>query len=68
MKKSRFTEDQIVFALKKAELGTNIEEVCRKMGIMRIPVNVTDGSVLRLLIPCRRAFPAGFPFPAFGCT
>lgn len=33
MKKSKFTEEQIAFALKQAELGTCIEEVCRKMGI-----------------------------------
>lgn len=33
MKKSRFTEDQIAFALKQAELGIRVEEVCRKMGI-----------------------------------
>lgn len=33
MKKSRYSEDQITFALKQAELGTPIEEVCRKMGI-----------------------------------
>lgn len=33
MKKSRFTEDQITFALKQAELGTSVEEVCRKTGI-----------------------------------
>jgi len=33
MKKSRFTEDQIAYALKQAELGTPVEEVCRKMGI-----------------------------------
>ena len=33
MKKSKFTEEQIAFALKQAELGTRIEEVCRKMGI-----------------------------------
>jgi putative transposase len=33
VKKSRFTEEQIAFALKQAELGTPIEEVCRKMGI-----------------------------------
>ncbi len=29
MKKSRFTEDQIAYALKQAELGTPVEEVCR---------------------------------------
>ena len=28
-----------------------------------IPANVTDGSVLRVLILCRRAFPAGFLSP-----
>jgi hypothetical protein len=30
MKKSRYTEDQIAFALKQAELGTKVEEVCRQ--------------------------------------
>jgi putative transposase len=33
MKRSKFTEQQIAFALKQAELGTPVEEVCRKMGI-----------------------------------
>lgn len=33
MKKSRFTEEQIVFALTQAELGTPVPEVCRKPGI-----------------------------------
>ena len=33
MKKSRFTDQQIAFALKQAETGTPIEEVCRKLGI-----------------------------------
>lgn len=33
MKKSRFTEEQIAFALKQNELGVPVEEVCRKMGI-----------------------------------
>lgn len=33
MKKLRFTEEQIVFALKQAELGTPVPEVCRKLGI-----------------------------------
>ena len=30
---AKFTEEQIAFALKQAELGTSVEEVCRKMGI-----------------------------------
>jgi putative transposase len=33
VKRSKFTEDQIAFALKQNELGTSVEEVCRKMGI-----------------------------------
>jgi putative transposase len=33
MKKSKFTEAQIVFALKQAETGVSVEEICRKMGI-----------------------------------
>ena len=33
MKKSKFTEEQIPFALKQAETGATVEEICRKMGI-----------------------------------
>jgi putative transposase len=33
MKKSKFTEQQIAFALRQAETGTRVAEVCRKMGI-----------------------------------
>ncbi len=33
MKKSKYTEEQIAFVLKQAELGTPISEVCRKLGI-----------------------------------
>ena len=33
MKRSKFTEQQIAFVLKQAELGTPVEEVCRKIGI-----------------------------------
>ncbi len=33
MKKSRFCEEQIIFALKQAELGTSLPDVCRKLGI-----------------------------------
>jgi putative transposase len=33
MKKTKFTEQQIAFALKQAETGVRVEEVCRKIGI-----------------------------------
>lgn len=33
MKTSRFTEEQIAFAIKRSELGTKVQEICRKMGI-----------------------------------
>lgn len=33
MKKSKFTDEQISFALKQADTGTPVAEVCRKMGI-----------------------------------
>jgi len=33
VKRSKYTEEQIAFALKQVEVGTSVEEVCRKMGI-----------------------------------
>ena len=33
MKRKRFTKEQIAFALRQADSGTAVEEVCRKMGI-----------------------------------
>ena len=33
MRSSKFTEEQIAFALKQAETGTQVKEVIRKMGI-----------------------------------
>jgi putative transposase len=33
MKKTKFTEAQIVFALRQADTGVAVAEVCRKMGI-----------------------------------
>ena len=33
MKKSKYTEQQVMFALKQAESGVTVPEVCRKMGI-----------------------------------
>ncbi len=33
MRTSRFTEQQVVAALRQAEGGTTVQEVCRKLGI-----------------------------------
>ena len=33
MKKSKFTEEQILFALKQAAAGQAVPDVCRQMGI-----------------------------------
>jgi putative transposase len=33
MKKSRYTAEQVVFALRQAESGTPVPEVCRKMEV-----------------------------------
>ena len=35
MKRSKFTEEQIAFALHQADTGVPVEEVCRKVGISR---------------------------------
>jgi putative transposase len=33
MKKSRYTEEQIAFALRQAESGQPVADVCRQMGV-----------------------------------
>ena len=33
MKRSKFTEEQIDFALKQHELGVPINEICRRLGV-----------------------------------
>ena len=33
MPRKRFTNEQIAFALRQAETGTAVEEICRKMGV-----------------------------------
>lgn len=35
MRKSKFTEEQMSWTLKQAELGTAVEEICRKLGIAK---------------------------------
>ena len=44
MKKSKFTEEQIAFALRQAESGTTVAEVCRKMGISEATKSCEAGS------------------------
>lgn len=36
MKKSKFTESQIVFALKQSETGIKVEKIFRKIGISEV--------------------------------
>lgn len=33
MKKNRFTQEQIAYALRQAEAGTPVEQITRKMGV-----------------------------------
>ncbi len=33
MKSSRYTAEQVTFAMRQAESGTSVPEICRKMGI-----------------------------------
>jgi putative transposase len=35
MKKTKFTESQIVQALKEHEAGKNVDDICRQLGINR---------------------------------
>lgn len=47
MKRSKFTEQQIVFALKQAETGIPVAEVCRKIGKAAGDVFQLETKVLR---------------------
>ena len=33
MKRSKFTEEQIALALRQADTGTRVQEICRQLGI-----------------------------------
>ena len=33
MKSSRYTAEQVAFAMRQADSGTSVSEICRKMGI-----------------------------------
>lgn len=40
MKKSKFSQEQIAYALRQAESGTAIAEVCRQEGISEATFNL----------------------------
>ena len=48
MKRSKFSEEQVAFALRQAESGTPVKEVCRQLG-------VSEATFLRLAKEVRRA-------------
>lgn len=38
MKKTKFSEQQIAFILRRTKEGTTVGEVCRKAGISEVPI------------------------------
>jgi len=38
MKRKRYANEQIAFALRQAENGTSVDEVCRKLGVFEATV------------------------------
>ena len=51
MKKSRYTDEQIAFALRQAETGTPVQEVIRKMGISEADFLQLEEAVTAVLGP-----------------
>ena len=49
MKRKRYSDEQIAFALRQAENGITVEEVCRKLGVLqpeaRLPIQPEKGPV-----------------------
>jgi len=43
VKKSGFTEEQIAFAVKQAEVWTKVEDMCGKMGIGLKAISILPG-------------------------
>ena len=50
MKKTKFTKQQIAFALRQAETGTRVVEVCRKLGISDATFYNWKKCVIRLIV------------------
>ena len=51
MRKSRFTEEQIAYALRQVEAGTPAAQLCRKMGISEQTFYVGSGASQRWASP-----------------
>nr|AAO39115.1 AdmU [Pantoea agglomerans] len=55
MKKSLFSEEQIVFALRQAELGTFVPEICPELGISEATfftyIKILRDCFSRLIVP-----------------
>lgn len=49
MKKSRFSEEQIAYALRESDAGTAVADVCRQLGVSEASIY---GSTRRTLGPC----------------
>ncbi len=45
MKKSRFTDSQILDAIKRVEAGVTVPEMCRELGIWSYQDSVDRGSI-----------------------
>jgi putative transposase len=44
MKRKRYTDEQIAFAPRQAEAGTQVEEICRKLGVSEPTVCLPPGA------------------------
>ncbi len=49
MKKSRYSAEQVAFALRQAESGTPVPDICRKMGIAEDSTSTVDEAA-RLMV------------------
>ena len=48
MKRSKFSEEQIVYAIRQAEAGTPIGDLCRQLGVERRHVLCLEKEVCRI--------------------